>query len=101
MIKKCVVLDGKVINIGEWDYQKQLNEVEPAQYDENGYLIKEAVFEEKIINPMPEGATIEERDFEYDPDRGWYEVGTRQEPTAQERLEALEQTMLELIMGGM
>jgi hypothetical protein len=28
------------------------------------------------MNPMPDGAVIEERDFEYDANRGWYEVGT-------------------------
>ena len=75
MIKKCVVLNGKIINIGEWD-------------DMNG------------TNPMPEGAVIEERDFEYDEDRGWYEVGTYPEPTAQERIEALEAALLEVVLGG-
>ena len=75
MIKSCVVLNGKIINIGEWD-------------DMNGG------------NPMPEGAVIEERDFEHDEDRGWYEVGTYPEPTAQERIEALEAAILEVILGG-
>ena len=75
MIKSCVVLNGKIINIGEWD-------------DLNGE------------NPMPEGAVIEERDFEYDEDRGWYEVGTYPEPTAQERIEALEAALLEVVLGG-
>lgn len=68
--KKCVVLNGKVIHIGEWDDQ------------------------------LPEGAIIEERDFEYDVDRGWYEVGTIPEPTTKERIEALELAMLEMILGG-
>ena len=76
MIKKCVVLNGKVINIGEWDYQKQKVLVSPPEYDKDGKLIKETVYEDKIMNPLPEGATVEERDFEYDLDRGWYEVGT-------------------------
>lgn len=75
MMKKCVVLNEKIINIGEWD-------------DLNGE------------NPMPEGAVIEERDFEYDEDRGWYEVGTYPEPTAQERIEALEAALLEVVLGG-
>ena len=76
MIKKCVVLNGKVINIGEWDYQKQKVLVSPPEYDKDGKLIKEAVYEDKIMNPLPEGATVEERDFEYDTNYGWYEVGT-------------------------
>lgn len=75
MMKKCVVLNEKIINIGEWD-------------DLNGE------------NPMPEGATVEERDFDYDPNRGWYEVGTLQEPTAQERIEAIEAALLEVVLGG-
>jgi len=76
MIKKCYVLNGKVINIGEWDYQIQQQEVSPPEYDEEGNIVKEAVFENRALNPMPEGAAVEERDFEYDTDRGWYEVGT-------------------------
>lgn len=76
MIKTCVTLDGKIINIGEWDYQKQQIEVSPPEYDEDGNVVREAVFEDRIMNPMPEGAVIEERNFEYDHDRGWYEVGT-------------------------
>lgn len=75
MMKKCVVLNEKIINIGEWD-------------DLNGE------------NPMPEGAVIEERDFEYDEDRGWYEVGTYPEPTAQERIEAIEAALSEVVLGG-
>lgn len=100
MIKKCYVLNGKVINIGEWDYQIQQQEVSPPEYDEEGNIVKEAVFEEKIMNPIPEGAIVEERNFDYDSDRGWYEVGTYPEPTAQERLEALEAALLEVVLGG-
>ena len=65
MIKKCYVLDGQIINIGEWDYQKTINE--------QG--------EEVISNPLPQGATEENRDFEYNEERGWYEVGTVQVPS--------------------
>lgn len=100
MIKKCYVLNGKVINIGEWDYQIQQREVKPPEYDEEGNIVKEAVFEDKVMNPMPEGAVIEERDFEYDTDRGWYEVGKLIEPTSQERIEALEAALLEVVLGG-
>lgn len=83
MIKSCVVLKGKIINIGEWDYQyTKVND------------------EQIALNPMPEGAVIEERDFEHDEDRGWYEVGTYPEPTAQERIEALEAALLEVVLGG-
>lgn len=56
MIKPCVVLEGKVINIGEWD-------------DLDG------------TNPMPEGAVVEEREFEYTEEYGWREVGYVEPPT--------------------
>lgn len=81
MIKTCVVLDGKVINVGEWDYQY-------AQIDG----------EQVAQNPPPEGAIIEERDFEYSEEFGWREVGTTQPPTPEERLVVLEDAVLSLMM---
>ena len=72
MIKKCYVLDGKIINIGEWDYQKTI--------DEQG--------KEVVCNPLPEGAIEEERDFECNEERGWYEVGTIPQPSEIEILQA-------------
>ena len=86
MTKECVIKDGKIINIGEWNEQRDSIEISPAEYDEDGNIIKEAVYVEQVMNPFPDGATIEEREFEYDPDRGWYEVGTSPEPTAEEKL---------------
>lgn len=88
-MKKCVVLEGNVINIGEWDYQKNI--------DRDGI--------EVIGNPLPEGAIIEEREFEYSEDRGWNEVGMPQVPSDKERIAMLENTILGLMdimtMGGM
>lgn len=75
MLKSCVVLNGVVINIGEWDY-----------------LYEDSDGEQVVRNPMPEGATIEERDFDYQPDRGWYEVGTPAPKTPAERIAELEVT---------
>lgn len=87
MIKKCYVLDGKIINIGEWDYQEVINE--------QG--------EEVVNNPLPEGTVEEELDFEYDEDRGWFEVGTILKLTEVEilKLKLLEQekTMEELMFN--
>lgn len=100
MMKTCVILDGQVIHIGEWDYQVESVEVEPAEYDEEGNVTKEAVYEDQAMNPLPEGATIEQRDFEYSDDRGWYEVGTVEPPSVQERIDMLENTIL-FLLGGM
>lgn len=61
MMKTCVVLKEQVINVGEWD-------------DQGG------------SNPLPEGATVEERDFEYSEEYGWSEVGFVPEPSEMELL---------------
>lgn len=73
MIKTCVVLNGEIINIGEWDYQMQEFEVSPAVFDEEGNVIEDAVTEERPTNPLPEGAIIVELDIEFDENHGWYE----------------------------
>lgn len=98
MIKPCVFdADGNLINIGEWDYGIQKIEVEPAEYDEEGNEIKEAVYEDVVTNPLPDGANIEEREVEYDPDRGWYLVGTVPKPTTEARIAAMESALLSLM----
>ena len=84
MIKKCYILDEKVINIGEWDYQKTINEQGT----------------EVVNNPLPEGATEENRDFEYNEERGWYEVGKPNEPTSDEQIKELEEMVLFLMLNG-
>lgn len=76
-IKTCVFdSNGKLINIGPWD-------------DLGGQ------------NPLPEGAYTEEREVEYDPERGWYEVGTVATPTDKERIRIIENALLEILLGGM
>lgn len=116
MIKECVIKDGRVINIGTWDECRvpievgpaefETVEISPAKFDEEGNLIeeavfevrtiKEAVYEDLITNPFPEGATIEERDFEDDHDRGWFEVGTEPPKTPQQEIEELKQLVAAL-----
>lgn len=59
MIKKCITLNGQIINIGEWDYKKQRQMVSPAEKNENGDIVKEAEYEDIVTNPLPNG-TIEE-----------------------------------------
>jgi len=63
MIKKCWFdANGNLINIGEWDTQPEQIEVRPAQYDEQGNKIADAVYETVERNPLPEGAYCEERE---------------------------------------
>jgi len=63
MLKTCWFdADGNLINIGEWDTQPEQIEVRPAQYDEDGNLISNAVYETVERNPIPEGAYSEERE---------------------------------------
>lgn len=47
MKQTVVVLDGKIINVGDWDYQIKLDDQE----------------NEVVANPLPEGAVIEEREI--------------------------------------
>ncbi|WP_273483566.1 hypothetical protein [Desulforamulus ruminis] len=76
MIKECVFdSSGKLINIGLWDDQGS-------------------------ANPLPEGAYSENREVAYSPDSGWYLVGEPKMPTDKERLEALEEALLEVIVNG-
>lgn len=101
MTKTCVFdANGNLINIGEWEYQYEQVEVEPAEYDEKGNLIKEAVYEERTMNPLPDGAYTEEREVVEGPDGGLYLADQPIPPSAEERLEALETALLEVVLGG-
>lgn len=86
MKKNCVVLDGKVINVGDWDYQTSLVEVAEGEW------------EEVATNPLPEGATVEEMECEQRPDGSWVTVGY--EPTenpTDKRLNAMTKQILTLM----
>lgn len=58
ILKKVVVLNGKIINVGEWDYR-----------------YTETEGEQVALNPLPKGAVTEEREMEYTNEYGWREVG--------------------------
>ncbi|AJG62022.1 MULTISPECIES: hypothetical protein [Bacillus] len=93
MIKKCVVLNGNVIHIGDWDFMIVSVVAKEAEYDIEGNLISEPIIENKETNPLPQGATIEERRFDYSKDKGWFEVGAVSLPTSEERISQLEDTV--------
>ncbi|ODA08733.1 hypothetical protein [Paenibacillus polymyxa] len=108
MIKECVVLNDEVINIGPWDYKRQQVQMSPAEYNDEGKATKEAVYEEQTMNPLPEGATIEEREVEVAPDGGLIVKGSVQ-PTSDEllgqqlaemKLQTMQQTQLLASMGA-
>lgn len=87
-LKRVVVLNGDVYHVGEWDYQKvKVEELEVIQ------------------NPLPEGATLEERQMEFVEGFGWLEVGYQvplsETDLLKERLEATEQMLLQIMMEGM
>lgn len=71
MLKTCVVLNGEIINIGPWDYRVEPVEVEPAEYDKDGNLVKEAVYENIARNPLPEGAVEVEMEVCQADDGSW------------------------------
>lgn len=61
-LTECVVLNGKVINIGPWDYKEQYVEV------------TKGVYEKRIRNPIPEGAEIVMKEVVEGPDGGLYQA---------------------------
>lgn len=89
MIKSCVVLNGAVINVGEWDYNiqpVQIGEQEviitPETTDTEGNVIPtvtemQPVYEDQETNPLPIGAIVEEREVIQNADGGFIalEVG--------------------------
>lgn len=66
-LKECVILNGEVYNVGPWEYIYQLVQTESRE--------GEPIYERQVVNPLPSGAIIENRWFEYTPERGWYESG--------------------------
>lgn len=74
MLKECVILNGQIINIGQWDYQIMRVEIEPAKINDAGDIIMEAVYEDRVTNPIPEGAVIEQRNFIQNSDSGWVQA---------------------------
>lgn len=69
--KTCVLLNGVIIHIGDWEGKMQL----------------------------PEGAVIEERDFKYSDKYGWREVGWTPEPTQDDYLLDLDYRVSLLELG--
>ncbi|CAN7361209.1 hypothetical protein [Paenibacillus sp. LjRoot56] len=79
MMKSCVVLNGKVINIGEWDYQYEQIENEMV-----------------ARNPMPEGAGIVELEILEGADGGLYAADQVRPKTSEQRIAELEQLVADL-----
>jgi hypothetical protein len=91
MIKTCWFdANGQLINIGDWDYQVRQIEVESAEYDEKGNMIKEPVYENRPTNPLPDGAYSEGREVVQDSDGGWRLADVPQPETPEQRISTLE-----------
>ena len=87
MLKQCVTLNGKLINIGPWDYQirqVQIGEeeviIEPER-EVDGVIIppvieKRPIYEDQVTNPLPEGAVEVEVEVEFSDEHGWRQAGT-------------------------
>lgn len=73
MLKECVILNGKVINIGPWDYQ-----------------YKEIGGKQIAMNPLPEGAEIVEMEVVEGPDGGLYPAGYVPPETSDKKIARLE-----------
>ena len=70
-LKEVVIVDGKIFHVGDWDYQ--IVEVD-------GFI--------HTLNPLPDGATIEQREMAYTSEYGWKEVGQKLEPYTLEKMRA-------------
>jgi len=92
MLKTCWFdKDGNLINIGPWDYRIERVEVEPPEYDPNtGDLIREGVYEDRVTNPLPEGAYTAEIEIVEGPDGGLYPAGYTPPETPQQKIARLE-----------
>ncbi|GEM_PF-4714491 len=80
MIKTCVVLNGRIINVGDWDYQYE---------EKDGAKVSK--------NPIPEGATFEEREFEHSLENGWTETGISNVLSTEDRIQVLEDAVNSLL----
>lgn len=90
--KKVTILNGAVINVGEWDYQYT------STFDENGLVTGKY-----SINPLPEGAVEEEKDVVFDGIK-WYlesEYEKSKKPTTEQILQAkIEMIVLNLLIDS-
>lgn len=75
MKKICVLLDDKIINIGDWEYQKEI------ALNEDGSVY------EKITNPLPDNAIKKELECKQNSDGSWVAIGY--EPIAEISLEVV------------
>lgn len=75
-LKTVVVLDGEIINVGEWDYQY----IEQINDDGTASQIPQ--------NPLPDVATIEQREMVYSVDKGWQLANAIQTPSQEDVLSA-------------
>lgn len=85
MMKECVVLNGDVINIGPWDYRY-------TDLDDG---------ETVALNPLPEGAVMQELEIVEGADGGLYPADyTPTKTPEQTRLDLMQTAIDDLILGG-
>lgn len=73
ILKDVVLLNGEIINVGEWDFNLCKN-------DETG--------EEIVGNPLPEGAILSKLEMKYTKEDGWREINYKKKISDLEILEA-------------
>jgi hypothetical protein len=69
-VKQVIIVDGKLENIGEWDYlqyeEEIINNPFPGPMDAPDGWDYKITYETKIANPLPEGAVVDELEVFYD-----------------------------------
>jgi hypothetical protein len=96
---KVFTLDGKIINVGEWDYQIYQDEVVgnsfPGPMDAPSDWDYQISIEDFIGNPLPEGAIEQDREvFESEKGRlllsdNWSELRADAYPPIKDQLDAM------------
>lgn len=96
---KVFTLYGKIINVGEWDYQPYLANIEGNPWGGEGEAPEDWDYqfstEEAIANPIPDGAIEEDREI-VESDKGrlllaedWYELRADAYPPLKDQLDAM------------
>lgn len=96
---KVFTQGGKIINVGDWDYQVYLADIIGNPWTEEGEAPPgwdfQITIEEVIGNPLPDGAIEEEREI-VESDKGrlllvedWYELRADAYPSLKDQLDAM------------
>lgn len=94
-LKTVVILNGEIINVGEWGsneltFVSNQLEIDEAKHhnetaNESEFIeVPEPILKTVKYNPIPEGATVEQREMILTDENGWRDVNWRPESTLED-----------------